>query len=427
MARLLVLFVTAFVDMVGLTMIVPLLPFYATELGANATVVGLLVSAFSVAQLAVAPLWGNFSDRYGRRPAILAGLLLTSCAYVIFGFAGSVPVLLLSRLVQGLGGGTIGVVQAYVADASSPEERTKSLGWLSAVTSLGAVAGPAFGSAMISIGGRTAPGIGAAALALLVAGFAARFLAESHQTRTAGSQPTPSSTSPRQAIGRVLSHWHEPASRLIWIYTIAIGAFYGTIQVVPLLLMNRLDVTERNIGYFVMYLGGMGVVVRTLLLGRMVELLGEARLSRLGLVLLAMGLGCTGLARHGGIILLGFTLMPLGTAFLFPCITGLLSRVVPANQRGMYMGVQHTFGGVSRVLFPIAAGVLMDRLGVGVPFWIAGLLVLATLPFAWGLAHSLAPESPASVAVLTVSSADVTGEFSVEKVAEEETERPQRS
>ncbi len=426
MARLLVLFVTAFVDMVGLTMIVPLLPFYATELGASATIVGVLVSSFSVAQLAVAPLWGNFSDRYGRRPAILAGLLLTSCAYVIFGFAGSVPVLLLSRLVQGLGGGTIGVVQAYVADASPPEERTKSLGWLSAVTSLGAVAGPAFGSVMISLGGRAAPGIGAAALALLVAGFAARFLVESHQLRPTGSA-APSSTSPRQAIGRVISHWHEPASRLIWIYTIAIGAFYGTIQVVPLLLMNRLDVTERNIGYFVMYLGGMGVVVRTLLLGRMVELLGEARLSRLGLVLLAMGLGCTGLATHGGLILLGFTLMPLGTAFLFPCITGLLSRVVPANQRGMYMGVQHTFGGVSRVLFPVAAGLLMDRLGVGVPFWIAGLLVLATLPFAWGLANSLPPESPASAAVLTVSSADVTGEFSVEKVAEEQTERPQRS
>ena len=138
MTRLLVLFVTAFVDMVGLTMIIPLLPFYATELGASATVVGLLVSAFAVAQLAVAPVWGRFSDRYGRRPAILAGLLLTGSAYVIFAFAGSVLVLLLSRLVQGAGGGTIGVVQAYVADASPPEERTKSLGWLSAVTSLGA-------------------------------------------------------------------------------------------------------------------------------------------------------------------------------------------------------------------------------------------------------------------------------------------------
>ncbi|MFL5492922.1 MAG: MFS transporter [Gemmatimonadales bacterium] len=420
MARLLVLFVTAFVDMVGLTMIIPLLPFYATDLGASATVVGLLVSAFSVAQLAVAPLWGRFSDRYGRRPAILAGLLLTGGAYVIFAFAGSVLVLLLSRLVQGLGGGTIGVVQAYVADASPPEERTKSLGWLSAVTSLGAVAGPAFGSLMISVGGARAPGLAAAALAVLVAGFAARFLVESREVPTSGSHALPSTTRPRQAIGRVLSHWHEPASRLIWIYTVSIGAFYGTIQVVPLLLMKRLGVTEQNIGYFVMYLGGMGVVVRSLLLGRVVDRFGEARLSRLGLVLLAAGLACTGLATHGGLFFLGFTLMPLGTAFLFPCVTGLLSRVVPGNERGLYMGVQHTFGGVSRVLFPVAAGLLMDRFGVGVPFWIAGLLVLATLPLAWALAESMRPESAATIAVRAVSAADVTGEFPVERVANEE-------
>jgi MFS family permease len=420
MTRLLVLFVTAFVDMVGLTMIIPLLPFYATELGASATVVGVLVSAFSVAQLSVAPVWGRFSDRYGRRPAILAGLLLTACAYVIFAYAGSVLVLLVSRLVQGLGGGTIGVVQAYVADASPPERRTKNLGWLSVVTSLGAVAGPAFGSLMISIGGRSAPGLASAALALLVAGFAARYLVESRQLATSGSQAVPSTTSSRQAIGRVLSHWREPASRLIWVYTIGIGAFYGTIQVVPLLLMNRLGITERNIGYFVMYLGGMGVIVRSLLLGRAVDFFGEARLSRLGLVLLSAGLVCTGLASHGGLLLLGFTLMPLGTAFLFPCITGLLCRVVPGNDRGLYMGVQHTFGGASRVLFPVAAGFLMDRFGVGVPFWIAGLLVLATLPFAWALADSLEPETPATVAVRTVSSGDVTGEFPVQKVAEEE-------
>jgi multidrug resistance protein len=413
--------VTAFVDIVGLTMIVPLLPFYATHLGANATVVGLLVSAFSVAQLAVAPVWGRFSDRYGRRPAILVGLLLTSCAYVIFAFAASVPVLLLSRLVQGLGGGTIGVVQAYVADASPPEQRTKSLGWLSAVTSLGAVAGPAFGSLMISLGGRAAPGLAAAALALLVAAFATRFLLESHQLRATGSHGVPSRTRPGQAIARVVSHWQEPASRLIWIYTIGIGAFYGTIQVVPLLLQHRWAVTEENIGYFVMYLGGMGVVVRSLVLGRMVDLLGDARLSRLGIALLAVGLACTGLAGNGPTLLVGFTLMPLGTAFLFPSVTGLLSRVVPGNERGLYMGVQHTFGGVSRVLFPVGAGLLMDRFGLGVPFWIAGLLVLVTLPVAWKLGSSAAPESAPTSAARAVSAADVTGEFPVEKAVDSAT------
>ncbi|MEP6572767.1 MAG: MFS transporter, partial [Gemmatimonadota bacterium] len=408
MTPLFILFVTAFVDMVGLAMIVPLLPFYATEFGASATLVGILVSSFSLAQLIVAPVWGRFSDRYGRRPAILAGLFLASAAYVVFAFAWSVPMLLLSRLVQGMGGGTIGVVQAYVADASPPEKRTKSLGWLSAVTSLGAVVGPAFGSAMVAIGGRRAPGIGAAIILLLVAAFAWRFLRESREIRPSGAHQSPSSTSSRTALARVLTHWREPAPRLIWIYTIAIGAFYGTIQTVPLLLMQRMHVTEQNIGYFVMYLGGMGVVVRTLILGPAVDRLGEVRLSSLGLVILAAGLTATGLAHDWPLLAVGFTLMPLGTAFVFPCVTGLLSRVIPSAERGLYMGVQHTFGGVSRVIFPIAAGMMMDRFGVGVPFWVSGILVLATLPLARAMSGYALPQMRMDTPVAT---ADITGEF----------------
>ncbi len=419
--KLPVLYVTAFVDMVGLTMIVPLLPFYATAFGASATAVGVLISAFSIAQLAVAPAWGSFSDRYGRRPAILAGLLVSAFAYGIFALAASVPVLLVSRLVQGAGGGTIGVVQAYVADTSAPEQRTRSLGWLSAVTSLGAVAGPAFGSAMIALGGRTAPGLGAAALSLLVALFAWRYLGESHLERAgdAGSHPRPSS---RAAITRVAFHWNDPAARLIWIYAIGIGAFYGTIQIVPLLLSERLAVSARNVGYFVMYLGGMGVVVRTLLLGPMVDRLGEARLSALGIVILAAGLAATGLAHDWPLLAAGFTLMPLGTAFLFPCVTGLLSRVVSASERGLYMGVQHTFGGVSRVVFPIAAGALMDLLGVGVPYLIAAALVLATLPLTRALAGYLRPSAATPAPEPTIAAADITAEIPVAVSAERRTQ-----
>jgi multidrug resistance protein len=374
-----VLYITAFVDMVGLTMIVPLLPYYATSFGASATIVGVLISAFSIAQLVVAPVWGRFSDRFGRRPAILLGLLVTAIAYAGFGFAASVAALFAVRVVQGIGGGTIGVVQAYVADASPPEERTRSLGWLSAVTSLGAVAGPALGSLLLAIGGRRAPGLISAGLSTLVAIFAWRYLRESRELRHSASFEKPPSTSSRDALLGVITRWSAPASRLIWIYTIAIGAFYGTIQTVPLLLSQRLSVTEHTIGYFVMFLGGMGVIVRTLVLGRMVDRFGEARLSRTGLVLLALGLAATGLARGYSLLAVGFVLMPIGTAFIFPSVTGMLSAVVPGSDRGLFMGVQHTFGGVSRVVFPIAAGLLMDRFGVGVPFWISGILVLATL------------------------------------------------
>jgi MFS family permease len=411
-SKLFILFVTAFVDMVGLTMIVPLLPYYATDFGAEAATVGVLISAFSIAQLAVAPVWGRVSDRYGRRPAILAGLFITAAAYLLFAFAGSVPALLAARLVQGVGGGTIGVVQAYVADVSSSEQRTKSLGWLSAITSLGAVAGPAVGSLLVSLGGLEFVGLGAAGMALLVALFAWMYLRESRRLTTAGDAPAAPTTG-RAAISRVLSRWQDPASRLIWIYAVGIGAFYGTIQIVPLLLADRLGVTERTVGYFVMYLGGMGVVVRALVLGRAVDRLGEARLARLGIVVLAAGLAATGLGRTSWALAAGFTLMPLGTAFLFPCVTGLLSHAVPPRERGLYMGVQHTFGGVSRVAFPIAAGLMMDRFGSGVPFWLAGLLVLATLPLTRSIGRRLAPEPSAPAEALQIASADITAEMPV--------------
>jgi MFS family permease len=396
--------------MMGLAMIVPLLPYYATEFGAGAATVGLLISAFSIAQLVVAPLWGRLSDGYGRRPSILAGLLITAAAYILFGFAQSVPALLLARVVQGIGGGTIGVVQAYVADVSSPEQRTKSLGWLSAITSLGAVAGPAFGSLMVSLGGQEFVGLGAAGLATLVALFAWGFLSESRRAPTPGHRAARVTTG-RAAIGHVLSRWHEPAPRLIWIYAVGIGAFYGTIQIVPLLLADRLGVTERTIGYFVMYLGGMGVVVRALVLGRAVDRLGEGRLARLGIVILAAGLIATGLGRGSAALAAGFTLMPLGTAFVFPCVTGLLTRAVPGRERGLYMGVQHTFGGVSRVAFPIAAGLLIDRFGVGVPFWLAGVLVLATLPLTRSIGRRHEPEPSEAAEALRIAAADITGEI----------------
>jgi MFS family permease len=411
-SKLLILFVVAFVDMVGLTMIVPLLPYYATDFGAGAATVGVLVSAFSVAQLAVAPVWGRVSDRYGRRPAILAGLIITAAAYVLFAFAGTVPALLAARLVQGVGGGTIGVVQAYVADVSPPDRRTKSLGWLSAITSLGAVAGPAVGSLLVSLGGLEFVGLGAAGIALLVAIFAWTYLTESRRFPTTGAASGLPTTG-RAAIAHVLSRWHEPAPRLIWVYAVGIGAFYGTIQIVPLLLADRLGVTERTIGYFVMYMGGIGVVVRTLVLGRAVDLLGEARLARLGIVVLAAGLAVTGLGSSSVALAAGFTLMPLGTACLFPCVTGLLSQAVPSRERGLYMGVQHTFGGVSRVAFPIVGGLLMDRFGAGVPFWLAGILVLATLPLSRSIGRPAQSEPDSGAEAIQIASADITGEMPI--------------
>ena len=265
MARLIALFVIAFVDTVGAALVVPILPFYATRYGATAALVGVLVSSFSVAQLLSAPAWGRLSDRLGRRPAILAGLLVSAAAYVVFAFANSVPLLLLSRLIQGLGGGTIGVVQAYVADASPPEQRTKAIGWLTTVTSLGWLSGSALGSVLVTLGGEHAPGLFTAAFSLVVAVFAWRFLAETRGLRPSGAHPV--AVKPRsggEAIRHVIARWHEPAPRLIWIYAIAIGCFYGTAAVMPLLFQERLGVTEHTIKFHLAAIfGKLGASTRT--------------------------------------------------------------------------------------------------------------------------------------------------------------------
>jgi multidrug resistance protein len=394
LGKLLVLMITAFVDMVGLLMVIPLLPFYTMELGGAGLIVGVLVSSYAVAQLISAPAWGRISDRYGRRPALIAGLAFSAVAYVIFSYAGSILVLLISRLVQGAGGGTTGVIQAYVADSSEPENRARSLGWISAATNLGVAIGPVLGS-LTYAWGREAPGLFAAGLCLVNMGFAWRFLRESHDLNAAEHEGVKVRRS-REAVLGVIRNSAQPASRLIWIYAIAMGAFQGMTAILGLFLAFRFDVTEETIGYFFMYIGAISVLTRAGILGPVVDRFGEARLSRFGTVILAVGLATIPLSRSYLALGLSVALVPLGTAFTFPCITSLLSRVISRHERGLYMGVQQTFGGVARVIGPLWAGWAYDHLGVGVPFWTAAVLVAGTLLLGLGMEEYTRPKPAAA-------------------------------
>ena len=389
MSKLVVLMFTAFVDMVGSSMIFPLVPYYATRMGATGLMVGVILAAFSVAQLLSASSWGRFSDRYGRRPAILLGLIVSAVAYIVFAYTDSLALLLISRFVQGIGAGTVGVLQAYVADTMREDERAKSLGWLSAATSFGVVVGPALGSFLTVLWGHEAPGVGGAVLCISVSIFAWRYLRESNEEAIARPvQRRPRAG--RDALVRVLTHAAEPAPRLIWIYAVGIGAFYGTGQLMPLVLADRFGVTEKTVGWFFMYFGLMGVIIRALLLGPVIRRFREPRVARMGVMMLAAGLCLAGVSQSYLTLFISFTLMPLGTAFLFPCITALLSCVVTPAERGLQMGVQQTYGGVSRVAFPIFAGAIVDHYGPGVPFVIAGLMVLASMVMMWSLEASVA-------------------------------------
>jgi MFS family permease len=370
--RLAVLIAVNFVDMIGFMIVLPLLPFYALKLHATPETIGQLIASFSIAQLLAAPIWGRVSDRYGRRPALLIGLSASAMAYVVFGLATSVWLLLLSRLVQGAGGGTTGVAQAYVADTVEPADRARALGWLSAATSAGVMVGPAIGSFAAHFG-QAAPGMVAAALCLINVFFAWKWLPESHK------EPAAVSTKPRKPIWHpawiALRHPATPIGRLLWIYGVGMLAFASMTSVLALYLGAEFAIDETTIGYVFLYVGVLSFVMRSLLLGPIVDRIGETWAMRIGTVLLVLGLALYPLPRDLWTLALVIPLVPIGTALLFPATTSLMSRYSDPAELGTTMGVAQTFAGLARVVAPILATITFQRLGHGWPFYTAGVLV----------------------------------------------------
>jgi predicted MFS family arabinose efflux permease len=390
--QLSVLMATVFVDMIGFTMVLPLLPFYATRLGADAPLVGMLVASYPFAQLAVSPFWGRLSDRYGRRPLILAGLMLSAAAYVLFGLAESLWFLFASRLVQGAGGGTTGVVQAYVADAVEPEERTKALGWLTAATSAGVMIGPASGSLATYLGPE-GPGFMAAGLCVLNILFAWKWLPEPKRYASTTSEPAAPKRSLSSTFYEVLSHPTAPVSAPIWVYAIGMMAFMAMNGVLGLYLKDVMGVTEKTIGYFYAYVGGISLVMRALLLGPAVRRFGEVGVTRLGALSLVIGLA--GIPFTNG-SLLGLALVvvfvPVGTALLFPATTSLVSRRTSRSETGQVLGVQQSFGGVSRMLGPLWSG-FAYKVDLRYPFWMAAVLMMSVSFLTLRMRREERPES----------------------------------
>jgi len=406
MRRIWVLMTTVFVDMIGFLIVLPLLPYYGERFGATESTIGLLISTFAFAQLASSPLWGRLSDRVGRRPVILGSLLVSAGAFILFGLAESVWVLFFSRFVQGIGGGTTGVLQAYVSDSAPPEQRTKALGWVTAATSAGVMVGPLIGSQATKLGEEW-PGFIAAGLCLLNFAFAWRLLPESiddedtapaEGTAAAGGradprpadvaaygESSPTGASLRRTILDVLVHPAAERSRLIWIYAVAMMAFMAMNGVIVLYLDRVFDVSEENIGWFYTYVGGVSLLMRALILGPVNERLGDVKTMRLGALCLALGLGAAPWPEHLAGLAAVILLVPVGTALLFPATTSLVSRHSVRRETGQNLGVQQAFGGVMRMVGPIWSTAVFEHVGWDAPFWLASGLMVGVLAISLGL------------------------------------------
>jgi len=397
LGRLWALMLTGCLDMAGLMMIAPVFPFYAKRLGLEEFWIGVLTSMFALAQLATAPFWGKLSDRRGRRPVLRLGMLVSVGAHLLFALAcsnwalgrfdasGLVALLFVSRIVQGVGGSTTGVVQAYVADTVASEERAKALGWISAATMAGVVLGSLLGS-LAAFAGPASPGITAAALCLFNFFFIGRFVRESASEEARAEAVTKQGHSVRQRVYSVLRRPGEPISRLIWIYGVGMMAFTAMYAMLALFLLARFAFTEKSMGLVYALVGIVGMVVRVSMLGPAISRFGERGVMRLGLGLLIVGFPVMASAPTISVFLLAMLLVPIGQALLFPATTSLVSRFAERHERGKILGVQHVYGGVARLVGPIWAGAAFQWLSPGAPFWISAAVVAVTLGFALGLA-----------------------------------------
>jgi multidrug resistance protein len=375
----------AFVDMLGFFLILPILPYYALELQATPETIGWIIASFSIAQLVAAPLWGRLSDRHGRRPALMIGLFASAVAFVVFAFARTIPLLFVSRLVQGAGGGTTAVTQAYVSDSVAPADRARALGWLSAATAAGVMLGPAIGSAATHLGPE-APGLIAAALCLANVLAAWKWLPESRRPDAAPPPRRPV----WHAAAHVLTHPRGEAPRLIWIYGTGMLAFSLFTSVLALWLHRHFGVTEAGVGYFFVYTGLLSLVIRSLLLGPVVDRLGEGGAVRLGTMVLAAGLVLIPAAPSIPVLVAIMAAIPVGTALLFPSTTSMLSRAAPPGELGTTMGVAQTFAGMARVIAPIGGTIAFQRLGIHAPFLLSGATMALVGYVAWRVTRTAA-------------------------------------
>ena len=376
---LLVLFLTVLLDLVGFGIVLPLLPLYADGFGASGAMVGLLVTVYSVAQFFMAPLWGRLSDRFGRKPILVLGLLGSALAYLVFAWSRNLTWLFASRILAGIGGATIPVAEAYIADVTPPERRAGNMGLIGAAFGLGFTIGPALGGVLAGVSFE-APGYLAAALCLVNALVAATLIRETlPRARREALRPLAAAGHPVVAMARAL---RLPDLRrvlvLYFLFTVAFAVIQPTLS---LFGQARFGLDDREVGYLFAFLGLVSAIVQGGLVRRLVPRFGEVRLIRLSGVPFVLGLTLLAVAPSLPILLLALGILAVGYGGALPPVLGLVSRVAPDHVQGGVLGVGQSVGSLARIVGPLAAGFAFDG-GPALPYLLgavvaAGATILA--------------------------------------------------
>jgi len=353
MSPLLLIFLTVFIDMVGFGIIIPVLPLYAEHFHASPVEIGWLTGIYSGMQILFVPLLGKLSDRFGRRPILIVSLAGTAFGFLIMGWATSLALLFVARIIDGASGGNISTAQAYIADISTPENRSRSMGIIGAAFGLGFTFGPMIGGVMsrISYG---APFYFAAALAavnvVLLYFILPESLAAEHRSKPAD----------RSRMNEIFQHGHGRLfGTIVATYFFTITGFAIMTTLFALFTEKHFGFDARQTGYVFGFIGIISVILQGGLIGRLIKMFGETALARSGLLLLSIGLAALQLVPSVSMLLVVSGLIAIANGLSTPTLNGLASQMIDRGWQGRALGIMQSAGSMGRLIGPLLAGWLL--------------------------------------------------------------------
>lgn len=371
------IFATIFLDLLGVGILVPVIPFLVRQFDSDALTVGLLALCFSAAQFVCSPALGVLSDRYGRRPVLLLSLLGTALGYVMFGMAGSLLMLFLARLLDGATGGNISTAQAYIADITPPQDRAKNFGLVGAAFGLGFIIGPALGGLLAKIS-LSAPAYAAAVLTLMTVGFSYFFLPETlrPETRRTAAIGLTDLNPFTQGLRALQRKELLPLMLAVFILNFAFSGLQTNFAVYT---ADKLGMgPEANAAVFA-YIGVIAVLMQSVVVRRLSKRFSDHVLATAGLGLMAAGFLATAFAATIPVLYLACTLTPVGSGLTTPTLTSMISKLVSSREQGWILGASQSFASLARIAGPVWAGLVYDYISLGAPYWTGAICLVLTL------------------------------------------------
>jgi len=357
---------------------------------------GIVASVFSVLQFVFAPFWGALSDRRGRRGVLMFTVAGTGVSYLIWVFSGSFWLFLLSRVVSGAFSGNLSVATAAVADVTSRLDRAKAMGLVGAAFGLGLVTGPILGAVTVQwnllarwpelarygINPFSVPALLAVALCLVNLGWIAARFRETLSTELRAEAREPRLRNPLRAILGLENAAVRRANLVAFVFAVAFVAMEVTLT---FLATQRFGYTARDNGILLGYLGFCAIVTQGYVVRKLLGVVDELRVMRIGLVAALVGFLAVGIAAAPWQLYLGVGILIFGSSLVNPATTGLISLYATSTEQGRVLGIFRSLGSLARAVTPVAAGVMFWAAGSHVVFVAGAALVLAALALGRGL------------------------------------------